>query len=194
MSWTARGWHHPAMNHVVRLAALIITCLVAGGLFAGCARSTAALPVAEPFDQARYLGVWYEQVRYDHSFERGLEAVSATYAAGEDGRITVTNRGWNAEQARWSEASGYAVPAGSPTVGHLRVTFFWPFFGDYRIVHLDPEYRTAFITGPDYSWFWILTRERDLDEEAVEVLIQRAIGMGFERAKMLRVRHDRAPR
>jgi len=174
----------------------LIVVLLAALVVCGCssARSTTELSVVQPFDQVRYLGVWYEQVRNDHRFERGLEAVSATYSQGEEGKIVVTNRGWNQDQGRWSEATGYALPAGTAEVGHLRVTFFWPFFGDYRVVYLDADYQTAFVTGPDFSWFWILTRTRDLDEATIESLIHRAEAMGFARAAMLRVRHDRAPR
>jgi len=32
-----------------------------------------------PFDINRYQGVWYEIMRLDHSFERGLTNVTATY-------------------------------------------------------------------------------------------------------------------
>ena len=37
------------------------------------------------FDSNRYLGTWHEIARLDHSFERNLERVTATYAANEDG-------------------------------------------------------------------------------------------------------------
>ena len=169
---------------------------IAAGLFAvvGCARSEPLPPVVQPFVAERYLGVWYEQVRYDHFFERGLESVSATYGTDADGDISVLNRGWNAEKNRWSEAAGYAKFAGATDQGHLRVTFFWPFFGDYRILYLDPEYSRVIIAGPDRSWLWIMTRERYLPEAERAALIARAEGLGFARAPMILVRHDRAPR
>ena len=34
----------------------------------------------ENFELNRYLGKWYEIARLDHSFERGLGAVSADYS------------------------------------------------------------------------------------------------------------------
>jgi apolipoprotein D and lipocalin family protein len=174
---------------MLRTALIALVALAA----TGCARSTAHLPVAQPFAADRYLGTWYEQVRYDHSFERGLEAVSATYSRRDDGTIRVVNRGWNHDRQRWSEATGWARPADAADAGHLRVTFFWPFFGDYRIVHLDADYRTAIVTGPDYGWLWILTRARTIDEAERQALIDRAVALGFDRAPMLLVRHDRAP-
>ena len=58
------------------------TCL----LLASCA-STLPPPgvtAVTPFDVQRYAGRWYEQARLDHSFERGMTDVSATYPVAED--------------------------------------------------------------------------------------------------------------
>ena len=41
------------------------------------------------FDQSRYLGIWYEIARLDHSFEHGLSEVSATYGVNSDDTISV---------------------------------------------------------------------------------------------------------
>ena len=100
------------------------------------------------------------------------------------------------EDRRIYMASGVSLlelVQGTADAGHLRVTFFWPFFGDYRIVHLGADYRTAIVTGPDYDWLWILTRERTIDEAERQALIDRAVALGFDRAPMRLVRHDRAP-
>ena len=175
------------MKHLIAFGIGLLACV-------GCARSEPMPPVVQPFVVERYLGVWYEQVRYDHSFERGLESVSATYTQGDEGRINVGNRGWDAVSGRWSDAKGYGKSAGEADVGHLRVTFFWPFFGDYRIVYLDPAYQQVIVTGPDRSWLWIMTRERDVSETTRTALIQRAEALGFSKEGMIVVRHDRAPR
>ncbi|MGD8673695.1 MAG: lipocalin family protein, partial [Thiogranum sp.] len=48
-------------------------------------------PVSD-FDVERYLGKWYEIARLDHSFEKGLEQVTAHYSARADGGIKLVNR------------------------------------------------------------------------------------------------------
>ena len=58
------------------------------------------------FDQGRYLGTWHEIARLDHSFERGLSEVTATYDVNPDGSISVLNRGFDAEEGEWREAEG----------------------------------------------------------------------------------------
>jgi apolipoprotein D and lipocalin family protein len=60
------------------------------------------------FDSASYLGTWYEIVRLDHSFERGLSGVTANYTMRDDGGIRVLNRGYDAKSSRWKEAEGRA--------------------------------------------------------------------------------------
>ena len=46
------------------------------------------------FDLSRYLGTWYEIARFDHSFERGMQNVTAEYLLRDDGKIDVINSGW----------------------------------------------------------------------------------------------------
>jgi len=43
----------------------------------------------------KYLGTWYEIARLDHSFERGLDKVTAEYSLRDDGGVRVINRGFS---------------------------------------------------------------------------------------------------
>jgi apolipoprotein D and lipocalin family protein len=89
-------------------------------------------PVTD-FQLDRYLGQWYEVARLDHSFERGLSNVTASYNLRPDGGIEVINGGYDMEKQRWREARGKAYFVGEPTVGQLKVSFFGPFYGGYNI-------------------------------------------------------------
>ena len=54
-----------------------------GMLFVGLTSCTGLPQGVEPvkdFKMERYLGQWYEIARLDHSFERGLSAVTASYS------------------------------------------------------------------------------------------------------------------
>ena len=94
----------------------------------GCTGVPEGIDPVTDFDQGRYLGTWYEIARLDHSFERGLSDVTATYSINPDGSIAVLNRGFDQEEARWREAEGVARFVDSPTVAHLKVSFFGPFY------------------------------------------------------------------
>ena len=70
-----------------------------------------------------YLGTWYEIARLDHSFERGMNNVTAEYFLRDDGKIDVLNSGW--KNGEFKVANGKAkqpYPASNPA--HLMVSFF----------------------------------------------------------------------
>ena len=102
------------------------------------------------FDIHRYLGQWYEIARLDHSFERGMSDVQATYALMDDGSVKVINRGYDTQRQAWKEAVGRALFIGDSSTGSLKVSFFGPFYGGYHVIALDQEnYRWSLVAGPD---------------------------------------------
>lgn len=145
----------------------------------GCVAIPEGLSVVKPFDASRYTGQWYEIVRLDHSFERGLSKVSATYTANPDGTIKVLNRGYNAAKGKWQEAEGVAKFVGERDVGALKVSFFGPFYGSYNIIALDPDYQWSLVAGPDRNYLWLLARTPTLPFETRERLIKQAKDLGF---------------
>jgi len=121
------------------------------------------------FDETRYLGKWYEIARLDHSFERGLSKVTAEYALTSDSGIEVINRGFSAAENKWKEAKGKAYFVAARNEGHLKVSFFGPFYGSYIIFDLDQEnYQYAFISGYDTSYLWLLSRTPTVSKDVKE--------------------------
>jgi apolipoprotein D and lipocalin family protein len=159
-------------------------------LLAGCSYTPEGARPVENFQLERYLGTWYEIARLDHSFERGLSRVSARYSKRDDGGINVINRGYDSRKERWKEAKGRAYFVGEPTVAQLKVTFFWPFYGGYNVLELDPEYRYALVSGPNRSYLWILSRTRQLDRQVLDELIAKAEQLGFATEELIRVEQE----
>ena len=135
----------------IRLHALLLVTLL--GL-SGCSTAPPeGVTAVTPFDLSRYEGKWYELARLDHSFERGLSDVSATYAAQADGSVEVINRGYDSKRNEWRQAVGRALFTGDPTTASLKVSFFGPFYGGYHVVALDQQnYRWAMVAGPDRDY------------------------------------------
>ncbi|MDK9558065.1 lipocalin family protein [Marinobacter sp. M216] len=131
-------------------------------------------------DVDRYLGTWYEVARLDHSFEEGLSRVTAEYSLMDDGSIEVTNRGYNTEKGEWSVADGRAVFVGDRDTGHLKVSFFGPFYSSYVVFELDQSgYNYAYITGYNREYLWFLSRTPDVTDEAMRAFRERAKAEGF---------------
>jgi len=147
-------------------------------------------PVTE-FDVNRYLGTWYEIARLDHSFERGLQQVTAKYSLRKDGGIRIVNQGFNTNKKRWERAEGRAYFIESDDVGRLKVSFFGPFYGAYNIIELDKQdYGYALVCGPNKSYLWILAREPVLEKSTINRLLIKASMADFDTSRMIFVNHE----
>ena len=149
-------------------------------------------PVAS-VDPERYLGTWYEIARLDHSFERGLSDVTATYGKREDGGVSVLNRGYRVEDGEWDQAEGRAYPLKAGDWTRLKVSFFGPFYGGYNIIALDSDYQWVMVVGPNRDYLWILSREPSLDQAITDQLVAQADAPDFPVAELIFVDHGTAP-
>jgi len=147
--------------------------------------------VVKPFDKEKYLGTWYEIARFDFKFEKNLNNTTATYSLNEDGTIKVVNRGFNYVKGQWKESVGRAKFVDSMDEARLKVSFFGPFYGGYHVAALDADYQWALVVGPDRSYFWILSRTRQLPPALRGQLIARAEALGIDTRALIWVTHHR---
>lgn len=170
------------MNHTFLLAKMAGAIMA---LFVAAHAAPSFQPVT-PFSLERFLGTWYEIARFPHSFEKGLENVTATYAMRPDGAVSVTNKGMR--DGKPTSAVGKAKFASAPDTGHLKVSFFWIFYSDYIIADLDQDYQHALVLSSSTEYLWILSRSPQLAPEVVERLTQKAAGLGFDMSKLIMVK------
>ena len=162
-------------------------------ILAGCLGMPERVSPVSGFEVEKYLGKWYEIARLDHSFERGLTDISAEYTARLDGGITVVNRGYSPEDEAWKQVEGKAYFVDSPDEAYLKVSFFGPFYGSYVVFGLDREnYRHAFVSGPNHSYLWLLSRSPILEPAVVERFEREARLRGFDTDGLIFVEHPRA--
>ena len=153
--------------------------------------------VVQSVDANQYLGTWYEIARLDHTFERGLEQVTANYSLEKDGSIKVINKGYNTEKKVWKEAIGKAkfvdvANSDGTRTGRLKVSFFGPFYGAYNIIALEkykdkPSYSYALISGGQ-DYLWILSRTPQLAEPVKQELVEKAKTLGYATDKLIFVK------
>jgi apolipoprotein D and lipocalin family protein len=155
----------------------------------GCLAVPDGIEPIDNFELNRYLGDWYEIARLDHSFERGLEAVKAEYSLRDDGGIRVINSGRDSKTQVAQQAEGRAYFVEEPNLGHLKVSFFGPFFGSYVIFELDENYQYAFIAGNNRDYLWLLARTPEVSEELIDQFISRASLLGFDTSQLIFVTH-----
>jgi apolipoprotein D and lipocalin family protein len=155
-------------------------------ILSGCVGIPEGVKPVENFQLERYLGTWHEIARLDHSFERGLSKVTADYSLREDGGINVVNRGFSADNNAWQEAQGKAYFVSDADEGHLKVSFFGPFYGSYIVFELDTVgYQYAFISGPDKDYLWLLARTPTVKPEVIDKFISMSKSIGFDTSALI---------
>lgn len=146
--------------------------------------------VVKDFKANKYLGKWYEIARFDNRFEKGLDNVSATYTKIKQNKIRVINRGYNKEKKNWKEAKGIALLNKNPEIGKLRVSFFWPFFGDYNILYIDEEYEHAIVGSKSKDYLWLLSRHYTINEEQKDMLTTKIENLGYDINNLIYISQD----
>ena len=127
-------------------------------------------------DLGRYVGTWYEIAAFPQRFQAGCTGTTATYTLRDDGDIDVLNRCFIGSLSGEEDVSqGVARVVNSETNAELEVSFFRPFWGDYWIIDLDPEYRYAVVGAPGRDYLWILSRTPTMEEAVYEGILDRIL-------------------
>jgi apolipoprotein D and lipocalin family protein len=168
---------------------LSITSIVLGliGYAKMSKQPSSPLPVVPYVDVNRYTGVWYEIARYPHSFQEGCVGSKATYTLRDDGKITVLNECYDKSfSGKIRSAKGKAWVVEKESNAKLKVSFFWPFAGDYWIIDLGKDYEYAVIGHPGREYLWILSRTRKMEGELYEAILSRLKDNHYNTSKLIK--------
>lgn len=143
-------------------------------------------------DLSRYSGTWYEIARYPNRFQRDCQSdTTAEYTLRKDGKVQVVNS-CRQKDGKTKTARGTAKVADKATNAKLRVTFFWPFYGDYWVIGLDPDYRYAIVGEPKRKYLWILSRTPDLDPPTYKAILEQVKTAGYNSEKLIKTHQSLA--
>jgi len=166
---------------------LMVVCLAAMATAAVVSAEEQPLEVVESVDLDRYLGTWYEIASYPAWFQKGCTAVTAQYSLRDDGLIRVVNScNKGSLDGKLKQSTGRAKVVDGSSNAKLKVSFFGPFWGDYWIIDLDPEYRWAVVGVPSRKYLWILSRTRSMDEALYQEISGRLQAKGYDKARLVR--------
>jgi apolipoprotein D and lipocalin family protein len=175
---------------VTTLALLVAGLSVIGTMPRAGRRHGSPVP-RKPVTIERYLGLWHEFARYENSFQRGVEAVTATYTRQPDGLIRIVNasrQGGLMGRLRKAEARGRIV-AGSGNA-KLKLSFFGPFFwGNYWVLDRAEDYSWSIVGEGSRRYLWILTREANPAPERRALLLDRVRALGYDPERLHMTRH-----
>jgi apolipoprotein D and lipocalin family protein len=173
---------------MLKIVIVIIAVMALGALFSGCLTSSgvSTLKTVAHVDLARYVGTWHEIARYPNSFQKGCIGSTATYTLREDGEIDVINRCRDLRDGSLREAKGRAWVVDTSSNARLKVSFFWPFRGDYWIIDLGNDYEFAVVGAPSRKYLWVLSRTPLMDDDVFNGIMQRIEQLGFERDRVVK--------
>jgi len=160
-------------------------------LITSCSSIPKGVTAVSPFNKELYLGKWYEIARFDFKFERGLNNTTAEYSLRNDGKIKVTNRGYDYEKKERKEAIGKAKFVKEDSIAMLKVSFFGPFYSGYNVIAIDPEYKYALVCGASFDYLWILSRENTIPDKIKTDYVEKAEKLGFNTSNLLWTEHNK---
>jgi apolipoprotein D and lipocalin family protein len=133
----------------------------------------------------RYMGTWFEIAKFPQRFQKGLVGVTATYTLLPNGKVRVINSGYKEDfNGKLRTAKGKAWVVDTVTNAKLKVSFFWPFTGDYWILELGKDYEYAVIGEESRNYLWILSRTPQMDKAVYDELLKRLQDKGFDISKL----------
>ena len=110
-----------------------------------------------------------------------MEQAKANYTQNADGTIKVVNSGIKDGKPKTAIGKGKTTD----TPGLLRVSFFGPFYADYRVMLIDKEYTCALVGSGSADYLWILSRTPRLPEAAKFELLAEAQRRGYDTGKLI---------
>jgi apolipoprotein D and lipocalin family protein len=146
------------------------------------------LEVVPHVELKRYLGKWYEIAHLPARFQEGCNDTTATYTLSEDGSIRVLNE--CRKDGEVKQAKGKAKVVDKNSGAKLKVTFFWPFYGDYWIIDLGEDYDYAVVGAPNRKYLWILNRTPQMDDRLFSQLVESAKSKGFDVSNLIKTSHQ----
>jgi len=150
-------------------------------------KTSPPLPVVPYVDLTRYTGTWYEIARYPHSFQKDCVGSKATYTLRDDGNISVLNECYDKTfDSKIKYAKGKAWVIDKETNAKLKVSFFWPFAGDYWIVDLGKNYEYAVIGHPQRKYLWILSRSKEMKQEVYKKILSRLKDIQYDTSRLIK--------
>jgi apolipoprotein D and lipocalin family protein len=172
--------------NLMALGAFLLMLMASTELASADSKAGPPLRTVESLDLSRYSGAWYEIARYPNRFQRACQSdTKAEYTLRKDGKVQVANS-CRQKDGKMKTAHGTAKVADKATNAKLRVTFFWPFYGDYWIIGLSPDYRYAIVGEPKRKYLWILSRTPEMDETTYQEIVKQIREAGYDPERLIK--------
>jgi len=178
------------MNRRYKYALAVAGAVAGATALAYATRTSEPLTTVQQVDLHRYAGTWYEIARYPNRFQKKCDSdTTATYLLRDDGTVGVLNS-CRKSDGTMTSSKGTAKVVDQATNAKLKVTFFWPFSGDYWIIDLAPDYSYAVVGEPSRKYLWILSRTPQMDDTTYREITERIRFLGYDPTRLLKTKQS----
>ena len=145
------------------------------------------IPLVPQVDLERFMGDWYVIAHVPTPVDRGGHNQLERYRLIGDGKVATTftfrKGGFDGEEKRYTP-TGYVSEESNALWG---MQFIWPFKGEFRIVHLEPDYSVTIIGRNKRDYVWLMSRKPQMDEAEYQRYRALIETMGYDLSKIVRV-------
>lgn len=154
--------------------------LALAAFVAGC---TAPLDTAN-VDTTQMAGQWFEVAHLPRSTQDGCSNTTATYLPlAQDGHFSVTHQcTLPSGSLNVSNATLYVLDKSQ--TGKLGIDL-GGFIGDYWVLEVPSDYHYMVVGHPSRSYWWLLSRTKQLPQGDMEGILSRAQAAGFDTSQLI---------
>ena len=139
-------------------------------------------------DLDRFMGAWYVIANIPTFIETDAYNAIESYRLDDDGSIdtvfTFRAGGFDGEPKRYNPR-GFI--RNTETNAEWGMQFIWPIKADYRVIYLDPEYRTTVIGRNKRDYVWVMAREPAIAAAELDRLVELIGAAGYDTGKLRKV-------
>jgi len=140
--------------------------------------------VINGFKFEKILGEWYQIAHLKNHREKPLTNIKFTFLKDDLENYEGVLTGYNlAKQINITKVS--KIKLNDDNLGIFRAAFYTPFFTNFHIVRVQEKYEDMLIFGNNLDSMRILSREKEIPKDRIELYIQYAKSCGFEPSNII---------
>jgi apolipoprotein D and lipocalin family protein len=154
-----------------------------------CSKATpshTALTHAPSIDLNRMTGEWHVVARISTLIDREAHEMVVTFDVRPDAKMAID---WRFKDKNSGKQKSWALSAqagqGSETT-FWKVSLFWPITFDFRVVEYSGDYSWIVIASPDRRYLWILARDKSINPNLLDGLMNRLELAEFDMKAIIR--------
>lgn len=167
------------MLNRLKTSLFLLAALSISATLTACNEDYAPMPTVDKVEVERYLGKWYEIAVIPNRFQSMCVADTRAEYRKDENSIKVINR-CRKQDGKIEVADGIAKIVDGSNNAKLKVSFFRPFYGNYWILDLDPNYQWVLVGEPSRKYGWVLSRNMKLEPEQWQQAMKTAEKLGYK--------------